>query len=150
MSGMGGKRTLAAEQVVGAKRMLVVHWLTTFEEPEQMKVPSIQFILLIIGAWIASSLLAGFGTSRDLSAAVFLTLFFVGWLIYRGFVQKERLGGTELLLAAPVCLVLVLVSLNESGVLGLPRGVIWIAFVIVSILALGYASPSDDRTDTAP
>jgi hypothetical protein len=115
-----------------------------------MKVPSVQFILVVVGAWIASSLLEGVGISRGLSAAAFLALFYVGWLVHRRLIQKERLGMTELILAAPVCLFLVLVTLNESGWLSLPWAVIWIAVVAVSIVALGYASPPDDRTDTAP
>lgn len=115
-----------------------------------MKAPSVKFMLVVAGAWMASSLLERYGISRDLSAAVFLALFFVGWVAHRRFVQKERLCATELMLAAPVCLILVLVTLNESGMLGLPRAVIWIAFAIVAILALGYAGPPDDRPDTAP
>ena len=113
-----------------------------------MKVPILKFILLVVGAWLASSLLERFDISRDLSAAVLFTLFFVGWLIYRAVIQKVRLGGTELILAAPACLLMVLVTLNESGVLELSRAAIWIPFVIVSILALGYTSP-DDLTDAA-
>jgi hypothetical protein len=93
--------------------------------------------------------LEGVGISRDVSAAVFLGLFFVGWLAYRRFALKERLGATDLLLAAPVCLILTLVTLRETGLLALPSAVIWIAFAIASILALGYASPPDDRADTA-
>lgn len=115
-----------------------------------MKAPSIKFMLVVAGAWATSPLLEGYGISRDLSAAAFLALLFVGWVAHRGFIQKERLGATELLLAAPICLVLVLVTLKESQVLALPRAVIWVTFAIVSILALGYAGPSDDRTDTAP
>ena len=114
-----------------------------------MKVPSIKFILVVACAWIAASLLEGVGISRDLSAAVFLALFFIGWLAHRRFVQKERFRATNLLLAAPVCLILTLVTLTETGLLGLPRAFIWIAFVSASILALGYTSPPDDRPDTA-
>jgi hypothetical protein len=114
-----------------------------------MKVPSIKFILLVAVAWAASSLLEGFGISRDLSAAVLITLFLVGWFAYRGFVQKMRIGGTELILAAPACLLLVLVTLNEIGVLALPRAAIWVPFVIASILVLGYASPSEDSRNAA-
>jgi uncharacterized membrane protein len=104
---------------------------------------------LVACAWIAASLLEGVGIARDVSAAVFLGLFFVGWLSYRRFALKEPLGATDLLLGAPVCLILILLTLRETGLLGLPSAVIWIAFVIASILALGYASPPDDRPDTA-
>ena len=114
-----------------------------------MKMPSIKFILVVACAWVAASLLEGVGISRDLSAAVFLALFFVGWLAYRRIVLKKRLDATDLLLVAPVCLILTLVTLTETGLLDLPRAVIWIAFAIASILALGYASPPDDRPDTA-
>lgn len=114
-----------------------------------MRMPRIKFILVVACAWVVASLLKGVGISRDLSAAVFLALFYVGWLAYRRFVLKERLGVTDSLFAAPVCLILTLVTLTETGLMGLPRAVIWIAFVIASILALGYASPPDDRPDTA-
>ena len=114
-----------------------------------MKMPSIKFIVLVACAWIAASLLERVGISRDLSAAVFLSLFFFGWLAYRRFSLKERLGATDLVLTAPVCLILTLVVLRETGLLGLPSAIIWIAFAIASILALGFASPPDDRPDTA-
>ena len=114
-----------------------------------MKMPSIKFILLVVCAWIAASLLKGLGISRDVSAAVALCLLSVGWLVYRRFPLQKRLGSTDLLLAAPVCLIMILVTLRETGLLGLPSAAIWIAFAIASILTLGYASPPDDRTDTA-
>lgn len=130
-------------------RMMLRLVLVNLGGGEQMKMPSIKFILVVACAWIAASLLESVGISRDLPAAAFLALFFVGWLTYRRFVLKERLGATDLLLGAPVCLILTLVGLTETGLLGLPRAVIWIAFVVASILALGYASPPDDQPDAA-
>ncbi|MEZ5656676.1 MAG: hypothetical protein R3E04_12500 [Sphingobium sp.] len=114
-----------------------------------MKMPSIKFIVVVASAWIAASLLENVGISRDVSVVSFLALFFVGWLAYKRFALKERLGSTDLLLAAPVCLILTLVTLRETGLVGFPSAVIWIAFAIASIFALGYASPPDDRPDNA-
>lgn len=113
-----------------------------------MRMPSIKFVFVVAFTWLAASLLEGVGISRDMSAAVLLALFFSGWLTYRRFVLNERLSGKDLLLAAPVCLILTLVTLREMDVLVLPSTVIWVAFATASILALGYASPHDDRPDT--
>lgn len=111
--------------------------------------PKVSVLLILIALVIAAPLLERFGITENILAAAVVTVGFAGLLIHRALVLRKPLDGADILLAAPVCVVVVLVVLKETGVLNLPTTAIWVGFAVLTFFALGYVSPPDNRSDPA-
>jgi hypothetical protein len=92
---------------------------------------------------IAASLLESMGISTDVTAGALAATVFGTYIAFRLFKMKRGLDIRDALLGIPVLFVCVLVLLKESGTIVLSSAFIWIAFGLLSVLAIGYAMPSD-------
>jgi len=76
--------------------------------------------------------------SRSLIAALLLAVGFVVFVVYDVIFRKLPIGNFHVLLSIPVVTLLALVTME--GVVGLSQVVIWIIFVGVTVLCVGFAS----------
>jgi len=76
--------------------------------------------------------------SRSLIAALLLAIGFVVFVFYDAIFKKIPIGNFHILLGIPVVTLLALVTMGDM--MGLSQVAIWVIFVGVTVLCVGFAS----------